>query len=218
MISTAPETDDMTDKLKVLYVDDEPLLTMAFVETLKIKGYQARGALNGEECLEKVKEECPDIIILDIMMKPMSGWDILLKIAEDENIDGVLIIMQTGKSLTLQDALTYGKYIDDYMVKPVKFPDMILAIERLLKRNQEIEEEIKKARKSGISENILSQYASLKRQVIINDRLLEVLSRIYPIMESREPGINVDIPDLKKVQDTFTTTKTKFRAIQSQMY
>jgi DNA-binding response OmpR family regulator len=61
-------------RLKVLYVDDEALLKMAFVETLKQQGFDARGALSGQEAIDMVYEDVPDIIILDVMMKPMDGW------------------------------------------------------------------------------------------------------------------------------------------------
>ena len=61
----------MDQKLKMLYVDDEVLLKMAFVETLKQQGFDARGALSGQEAIDMVHEEVPDIIILDIMMKPI---------------------------------------------------------------------------------------------------------------------------------------------------
>ena len=58
-------------RLKVLYVDDEALLKMAFVETLKQQGFDARGALSGREAIDMVHVDVPDIIILDIMVRPL---------------------------------------------------------------------------------------------------------------------------------------------------
>jgi len=200
---------------KILYVDDEPLLNMAFVETMKLHGYQARGALSGEECLEKIDADVPDIIVLDIMMKPMSGWDTLMKIKEKKELQTLSIIMQTGKSLTLRDVLTYGELIDDYLIKPVKLKDMIDAVERLVQRNKETGEEIKSGRSSGISEDVLMQYALLKRQVMVHDRLLEILSHIYPARENQDLDINIDLPDLKELHDTFEVVRERYVTMRS---
>lgn len=207
----------MTKPLLILYVDDEPLLNMAFVETLKAEGHAARGALSGEECLILMGEEKPDVIILDIMMKPMSGWDTLLKIKEGENSRDIPIIMQTGKSLTLGDVLLYGDLIDDYLIKPVKLPDMLQAIERIMNRNREIEDEASRARGTGVPEERISEYVSVKRSVLVYKRLLSVLSRIYPVVHLQDTSTELDLPELKTIYDRYTKLQETCKSLHSQI-
>ncbi len=207
----------MTKPLLILYVDDEPLLNMAFVETLKAEGHAARGALSGEECLIRIGEEIPDIIILDIMMKPMSGWDTLLKIKEGEKSQDIPVIMQTGKSLTLGDVLLYGDLIDDYLIKPVKLPDMLQAIDRIMNRNREIESEVSRARKTGVPEERIREYVSVKRSVLVYKRLLIVLSRIYPVVHLQDTSTDLDLPELKTIYDRYTKLQETCRFLHSQI-
>lgn len=167
----------MSGSLKILYIDDEALLKMAFVETLKQQGFDARGAISGKEALEMIDADVPDIIILDIMMKPMDGWETLSNIKAREHSRDVPVIMQTGKSLTIRDVLKYGDLIEDYLIKPVRLPDLLKAIEQVAERRNLINSEVKIATDRGGDEEKINQYAKYRKKMIVNDRLTEINPR-----------------------------------------
>ena len=67
----------------ILVVDDSPFIVDVFVTMLERGGYRTVAAYGGEECLEILKTVTPDLILLDIMMEPMDGWETLEKIKEN---------------------------------------------------------------------------------------------------------------------------------------
>lgn len=199
----------MPEGLKVLYIDDEALLKMAFVETLKQQGYNARGAISGKEALELIEEDIPDIIILDVMMKPMDGWETLTRIRSDEKTRHVPIIMQTGKSLTIKDVIKYGDQIEDYLIKPVRLPDLVKAVEGVQQRNRMIQEEAEQATQSGVQSELISEYQNIRHRSLIGRRLIEILSRIYPIKTDGTIETDFDIPELHDVINRYEADKTR---------
>lgn len=203
---------------KVLYIDDEALLKMAFVETLKQQGYDARGALSGQEALDMIAEEPPDVIILDVMMKPMDGWETLTKIKKNENWVHIPVIMQTGKSLTIKDVIRYGDLIEDYLVKPVRLPDLTIAIDRMDKRDQGIQDKKDEAAKRGGDPALISEYGVYLRRTILGGRLIEILSRIYPIRKDGTVESSFELPELHDIVNRFSADKLKCEEIRKTLF
>ena len=75
---------DKTNKRKIRVVDDDDNLRTVLVDKLNMANFEAKGALNGKEGLKAALETHPDLILLDVMMPVMSGWDMLEKLREDE--------------------------------------------------------------------------------------------------------------------------------------
>lgn len=199
----------MPEGLKVLYIDDEALLKMAFVETLKQQGYDARGAISGKEALEQIQAEIPDIIILDVMMKPMDGWETLTRIRNEETTCHVPIIMQTGKSLTIKDVIKYGDQIEDYLIKPVRLPDLVKAVEGVRERNTMIANEASQAKQQGGDPDLISEYTHIRHRTLVGRRLIEILGRIYPIRTDGTIETDFDIPELHDVINRFEADKSR---------
>ncbi|NLV25789.1 MAG: response regulator [Methanomicrobiales archaeon] len=204
--------------LKVLYVDDEALLKMAFVETLKQQGFAARGALSGQEALDLIQDDIPDIIILDVMMKPMDGWETLLHIKEFEPSTKVPIIMQTGKSLTIKDVLRYGDLIDDYLIKPVRLPDLIRSIEGVGNRNDEIAFHKKQALKKGADAVVVDEYTTLIKKIQVKERLIEILGRIYPIQKDGTIETDLEIPELYEFVHRYKQDKQRHEELKRMIF
>jgi DNA-binding response OmpR family regulator len=199
---------------KILYIDDEELLKMAFVETLKQQGYKAKGAVSGKEALELIRADTPDIIILDVMMKPMDGWETLTHIREREESRYVPIIMQTGKSLTIKDVIRYGDQIEDYLIKPVRLLDLVKAIEGVADRKAMISAEVEKATEMGGDPDLITEYNVLRHRVLINRRLIEVLGRIYPIRTTERFETDFDIPELHELISQYESDKKRCSELQ----
>ena len=83
------------NKKKILVVDDDENLRLVLVDKLNIVGFDAVGASNGKEGLEKALKIHPDVILLDIMMPVMNGWDMLKKLREDKWGNEAKVIMLT---------------------------------------------------------------------------------------------------------------------------
>ena len=103
---------------KILVVDDEPSLVMMVESRLKANRYGVIIANNGIECLEKAQTEKPDLILLDIMMPEMDGFQTLEKLRENNQTKSIPVIMLTAKSQLddVNKAANLG--VTDYIVKP----------------------------------------------------------------------------------------------------
>jgi len=103
--------------MKILMVDDEKQIGCLLDDFLSQKGYQVITATSGEEALEKLEEESPHLILLDIRMPGMDGMECLRRIkAKDEKI-GVIMTTGVGDMETINEALKLG--VNDYILKPI---------------------------------------------------------------------------------------------------
>lgn len=103
---------------KVLVVDDEPDVLLLCRVNLEFEGYTVIDAQDGEQALEKVRLEKPDIILLDVMMPGMDGWEVLASLKEDPTTSEIPVVMLTAKVRELDQihGLTQGAI--DYVNKP----------------------------------------------------------------------------------------------------
>lgn len=115
-----------TQKFRILVVDDDPSIRQMLSMGLKNEGYEVKTAENGEAALEVIPSYEPHIIILDIMMPVMDGYELCEVIPE---ISGASMIMLTAKD-TLKDIVKGLKLgADDYLVKPFHFEELLARIE-----------------------------------------------------------------------------------------
>ena len=129
----------MSEKKKILLIDDDP----DFVEAVKVivenGGYEVRVAYDGQEGLEAVEEEKPDLIVLDVMMPVMNGHEACAKLKGNEKTADIPVILLTA----VADRVTTSKYThrdmleseaEDYMPKPVEPKELLELIENWLKK------------------------------------------------------------------------------------
>jgi two-component system alkaline phosphatase synthesis response regulator PhoP/two-component system response regulator VicR len=116
-------------KKKILIVDDEPEVIKGLQIILEREGYRVITAYEGEACLKKAKDEKPCLIILDVNMPGMDGYQVCEKIKEDPATKNIPVMMLTAKSIdpTLERALMKKAdwhiakpYFSDYLVKKVR--------------------------------------------------------------------------------------------------
>jgi len=169
----------------ILIVDDSPMIVDVFATMLERGGYRPITALSGEECLEVLKTNQPDLILLDIMMEPMDGWETLEKIKASPATRNIPVLMLTAKPLTPEEANEYGPYIEDYILKPTTHHQLYEAIERVLTRRHSISADIERARNAGADPRLVEEYERLSKSVDINRRLLKILETTYNIKDDR---------------------------------
>ncbi|HEU0264703.1 MAG TPA: sigma-54 dependent transcriptional regulator [Geobacterales bacterium] len=117
-------------KTRILVVDDEHLIRWSLEQNLKKQGYEVISAGSGEEALKLVREEQPDLILLDIQLPGMNGIEVLEKVKEiDEDII-ILMVTAHGGLETAVNAMRLGAY--DYISKPFNLDEMSLIIHKAL--------------------------------------------------------------------------------------
>lgn len=119
-------------KGKILIVDDEPDFALLFKKRLEINGYAVTIAANGNEGLQKIKAEKPDVVLLDILMPEKDGYTMLQEMKDDESISRTPIIVVTAKPY-MEDLFAI-EGIHDYLVKPIDDVDLLLRIKLALQR------------------------------------------------------------------------------------
>ena len=129
----------MAEKKKILLVDDDPDFVQAVQVIVESGGYEVRVAYDGEEGLEAVAEEKPDLIVLDVMMPVMNGHEACEKLKGDPETSGIPIILLTA----VAERVTTSTYshrdmleseAEDYMPKPVEPVELLELIKSWLEK------------------------------------------------------------------------------------
>lgn len=123
---------------KILIAEDDQELRQLFSHVLTKSGYAVKGVSNGQEALQTIDNEYYDVIISDIMMPVMNGYQFVHLLREAGNTTPVLMI--TAKDAFDDMRLGFLSGTDDYMVKPVNVNEMVLRVGALLRRAQMIHE------------------------------------------------------------------------------
>ncbi len=118
------------DKKKILIVDDEAEMLQVLKVRIEADNYIVLTASNGEEGLEKTKNEKPDLILLDILMPKKDGYTFVKEIKADDNLRNIPIIMLTGKA-EMKDLFAI-EGIKDYILKPFDDVELMKKIKQLL--------------------------------------------------------------------------------------
>jgi len=117
---------------KILVVDDETELLKAISIRLKTCGYEVITACDGQEGLEKAKSVSPDLIVLDVLMPKMDGYEVCRMLKFDEKYKSIPVIMLTAKAQDIDKAMGKKVGADDYIIKPFETQDLIDKIKRYL--------------------------------------------------------------------------------------
>lgn len=122
----------MSDKKTILAVDDESDVLLIIKTALFSEGYNVFTATNGPDAIAIAQDEKPDLIILDMMMPEMNGFEVLKCLRESEDTETIPVIMLTGVSdkSKIREALESG--IDYYIVKPFEFHDLLSKVKIVL--------------------------------------------------------------------------------------
>jgi DNA-binding response OmpR family regulator len=117
---------------RILVVDDETDVVIIIKTALQAEGFDVASATNGPDALEEARETTPDLIVLDVMMPGMTGFDVLRELKANEKTAKVPVIMLTGVSdrKKIQEAIESG--IEYYVVKPFDFDDLLSKIRQAL--------------------------------------------------------------------------------------
>src|SRR2546428_11203137 len=118
---------------KVLVVDDMPVNVKLLADLLAVKGYAVVTAANGAEALAKVDKEQPGLVLLDVMMPGMSGYDVCRKLRENPATAMLPVIMVTALDPAQERVKGIEAGADDFLTKPINQPQVPARLESFLR-------------------------------------------------------------------------------------
>lgn len=155
---------------KILVVDDEAVFTRMVSQTLSHKGYEVLVAGDGREALKMMFAHKPDLVLLDVVMPCMDGWQTCRRIRE---VSDVPIVMLTGKQKSEADmvrGLDYGA--DDYLIKPIGSRELAARVQAMLRRS-EMPGSAGEERELSYSDEYLSVDIG-ERRIMVNDERVKL--------------------------------------------
>jgi DNA-binding response OmpR family regulator len=117
---------------KILIADDEPNIVASLEFLMRQKGYDVRTAANGVEALAAVAEFRPDLMLLDVMMPQMSGYDVCQKVRADPDGQRIRIVMLSAKGRETEVSKGLAVGADAYVTKPFSTRDLIAQVAEML--------------------------------------------------------------------------------------
>lgn len=120
---------------KIFIVDDEEHIIELLKFNFENAGYKVSTASNGIEALNKIKNELPNLILLDLMIPGLDGYDVCKEIRKDRSTQNIPIIMTTAKSEELDKILGLELGADDYITKPFSVRELLARVKAVLRRS-----------------------------------------------------------------------------------
>ena len=195
----------------IMIVDDSSFIVDGLVAILKRKGYKPLPAHGGDECLEILKTTIPDLILLDIMMEPMDGWETLDRIKSNPATKGIPVLMFSAKKISPSEAQEHSLSIDDFVSKPVNPAQLLESIQRIFNRRNDVKVEALVAQDAGLDKALIDEYTALRTSIEVDKNLLVVLKNSTG---ANTPGQVVPDEDLAAMQKLEEKIKTDERRIK----
>jgi DNA-binding response OmpR family regulator len=128
----------MTENIRrVVYIEDEPEMIDLVRLILKRKQYEVIGASGGREGLDAVRKTLPDVILLDLMMPDMDGWEVYQQLKADEATRSIPVIVITAKAQRIDKVLgLHIAKVDDYISKPFSPAELVESLQKVFEERE----------------------------------------------------------------------------------
>lgn len=130
----------MTEQATVLVVDDEPDVLLLCRVNLEFEGYRVLEAADGQRAMERLAEERPDAVLLDVMMPNMDGWEVLSAIKSDPELEHIPVVMLTAKVQDQDQIRGWSSGAAEYITKPFSPLALSQVLQDVLSNDREEEE------------------------------------------------------------------------------
>ena len=176
---------------RIMIVDDDPQIRRVLRTALVAQGYETIDARNGEEALEKLRDEKVDLLILDVNMPGMSGLETCRMIRSTSDVSIIMLTVRDAESDKVE-ALDAGA--DDYMTKPFGSPELLARIRAALRRSPQLSTELQIVRFDDVEINF-----NLRR-VVVGQREARLTPKEFDLLQYMVAHPNVPIPHTKLLQ------------------
>ncbi len=174
--------------MNILVIEDNKDVLENTTELLELAGYQVDGAKNGKLGVSKAKEMLPDLIICDIMMPEMDGYDVLYYLSIDPKTSTIPFIFLTAKS----DSQDFRKGMelgaDDYLTKPFEEIDLLKSIERRLIKSKQIKESFVRIKEDPKSSDFSLDEVNEKHELFKNKKRKVVRAKNFVYLQDGNPN------------------------------
>jgi two-component system KDP operon response regulator KdpE len=177
-----------------MIVDDDPQIRRVLRTALVAQGYEVIDARNGEEALEKLRDERTDLMILDINMPGMTGLETCRTVRSSSDIPIIMLTVRDTESDKVE-ALDAGA--DDYMTKPFGSPELLARIRAALRRAPQLSSDLQVVRLDDLEINF-----SLRR-VVAGNRETRLTPKEFDLLQYLVAHPNVPIPHTKLLQSVW---------------
>jgi diguanylate cyclase (GGDEF)-like protein len=126
---------------RLLVVDDDPFIARLLEIELTAAGFSVRVGNDGQQALDLVAQEHPDLIITDVMMPHVDGFELTRLLRQDPRTAGISIIILTARGLSADKLEGFAIGADDYIVKPFDTPELLARVRGVLRRSREMKDE-----------------------------------------------------------------------------
>ena len=129
--------DDNKLAKNILCIEDEPEMIDLIRLILGRRGFKVSGAAGGRAGLQAVREELPDLVLLDLMMPDMDGWEVYQQMKSDELTRHIPVIVVTARAQSIDKVLgIHIAKVDDYISKPFSPQELLSSVEKVLGQNK----------------------------------------------------------------------------------
>jgi CheY-like chemotaxis protein len=117
---------------RVLLVDDDPVIRRLLEVNFRLEDFHVRTASGGEEALEKAAEERPDVVVLDVMMPGLDGWEVCARLRKDPKTADIPVVFLSARAQDDDRSRGYALGVVEYVAKPFDPADLIAVVRRHL--------------------------------------------------------------------------------------
>jgi two-component system KDP operon response regulator KdpE len=179
---------------RILVVDDDPQIRRVLRTALVAQGYEAVDARNGEEAIERMREDKPDLVILDVNMPRMNGLETCRIVRTTSDVPIIMLTVRDTEADKIE-ALDAGA--DDYVTKPFSSPELLARIRAALRRAPQMSSEMQVIRFDDVEINFN------QRRVIVGKREARLTPKEFDLLQYMVTHPNVPIPHTKLLQSVW---------------
>lgn len=167
---------------RILIVDDDNTLLGFIQEYLEREGFEISSATGGDKALRLFYQDRPDLVVVDVMMPGMDGWELCARLQE---LSDIPIIMLTAKTSENDKLRGFRLGVDDYITKPFSMAELVARIRAVLTRSAS-----KRSKDLEVFQIGNLRVDVRKRQVLLNEKVVDLTPTEYRLMETlaRKPG------------------------------
>jgi len=126
---------DVSPTKKIVYIEDDPEMIDLVELILNRHGFSVKGAHGGRQGIDVVRQMNPDLVLLDLMMPDLDGWDVYQQLKADDATKAIPVIVITAKAQSIDKVLgLHIAKVDDYISKPFRPQELLDSVDRILNK------------------------------------------------------------------------------------